>query len=84
MSLPIQPAQREKMQSVAQLLDRYFNGNDRGLDRKVGFVLLVFPYGQTTTGCNYISNGADRRDMVALFKDLAARFEGAPDVVGHA
>ena len=81
---PIQPQYREKMQSMARWLDKYFNGDLKGKDRKVGFVLLVFPFNEVSTGCNYISNGADRKDMVVLMKDLAARFEGSPDVVGHA
>lgn len=33
--------------------------------------------------CNYISNGADRRDIVSLLREQAARFEGSPDITGR-
>lgn len=33
--------------------------------------------------CNYISN-AVRDDVVVLLKEQLARFEGSPDVTGHA
>jgi len=79
-----QADQKEKARQVAVLLDSYFNGEARGFDRKVGFVLLVFPYSQVSTGCNYITNGAERKDMVVLFKELIKRFEGQPEIVGHA
>jgi hypothetical protein len=61
-----------------------FNGDKRGPDRDVGFVLLVFPFGEKEGRCNYISNGADRKDIVTLFKEQIKRFEGQPDVTGHA
>jgi hypothetical protein len=48
-------------------------------------VLLVFPYGQVSDGrVNYISNGANRRDIISLMKEMIARFEGQPEVTGHA
>lgn len=55
---PIQPDMREHMNDVARALDRVFNGEAKGTDRKVGFVLLTFPFGATDGRCNYISNGA--------------------------
>jgi hypothetical protein len=75
---PIEPEYRAQMQELARLLDRHFNGPLRGQDRPTGFVLLVFPFGDDITGrCNFISNGADRRDIVALFKEMIARFEAS-------
>jgi hypothetical protein len=80
---PIEPQYRAQMQELAQRLDRFFNGPLRGKDRPTGFVLLVFPFGGDVSGrCNFVSNGADRRDIVALFKELIARFEGQME--GHA
>jgi hypothetical protein len=61
-----------------------FNGEARGADREVGFVLLIFPFGEKEGRCNYISNGADRRDIITLFKEQIKRFEGQPDMTGHA
>ena len=81
---PIEKEYRELMQAVAKTLDGYFNGGARGEDRKIGFVLLVFPFGEAEGRCNYISNGADRRDIVTLFKEQIARFEGQPEMKGTA
>jgi hypothetical protein len=72
------------MNAVAALLDEMFNGDARGSDRKVGFVLLQFPFGSTDGRCNFISNGADRKDIVTLFREMIARFEGQPELQGRA
>jgi hypothetical protein len=79
---PIEDKYREAMNAVAAALDQTFNGDARGNDRKVGFVLLVFDYGETEGRCNFISNGADRKDIVTLFKEMIARFQGQPEMKG--
>ena len=81
---PIEPKYIEQMNAVARGLDEFFNHELKGNDRKVGFVLLLFPFGDHSGRCNYISNGADRKDVVTLMKEMIARFEGQPDVTGHA
>lgn len=81
---PIEPEYIEQMNHVARGLDEVFNGKKRGKDRKVGFVLLVFPFEGHEGRANYISNGADRRDIVTLMKEQIKRFEGQPDMTGHA
>ena len=81
---PIEAEYVEKMQAVAQALDELFNGPVKGPARQTGFVLLVFPFGGKDGRCNYISNGADRRDIVTMMKEQIARFEGQPDVEGKA
>lgn len=83
---PIVEQHREMMNVLAKDLDWAFNGEARGKDRETGFVLLVFPFGYPGDGgrCNFISNGADRRDIVTLFKEMIARFEGQPEIKGHA
>lgn len=82
---PIQQEYRDRMNAIARGLDEVLNGNAKGADRETGFVLLVFPYGDTSTGrCNFISNGADRRDVVTLMKEMIARFEGQPEISGRA
>ena len=81
---PIEPQYVENMQAIAQVLNETFNGEAKGNDRKTGFVLLVFPFGDTTGRCNFISNGADRRDVVTLMKEMIARFEGQPEMKGRA
>lgn len=80
---PIQPEYIEMMNAIARALDEMFNGDIKGKDRSTGFVLMVFPYGQVDGRCNYISNGADRRDVVTLMKEMIARFEGQPEMTGH-
>lgn len=80
----IEDAYRAKMNHIASALDEMFNGEAKGKDREVGFVLLVFPFGSQDGRCNYISNGADRRDMVCLMKEMIARFQGQPEIAGNA
>lgn len=89
---PIEDKHRDQMNQIAAMLDRIFNGKDaepqalqREGKRKIGFVLLVFPFGKEQEGrCNFISNGADRRDLIVLFREMIARLEGQPEITGHA
>jgi len=85
---PIQPDLIEAMNGVAKGLDEIFNGQTKGEDRKTGFVLMVFPFNELEPGgkgrCNYISNGADRKDIVVLMREMIARFEGQPEITGRA
>lgn len=73
---PIEEQYRQQMQAIAQVLDDFLNDNKRGDKRKTGFVLLVFPFGEKKGRCNYISNGANRKEIAVLLKEQAARFEG--------
>ncbi len=81
---PIQDAYRDRMNELAGFLDEQFNGQRGGPGREVGFVMLIFPFGETEGRCNFISNGADRKDIVVLFKEMIARFEGQPEMKGTA
>lgn len=81
---PIEQKYYEKMQKLARYLDRRFNGDAKGPNRKTGFVLMVFPFEGFDGRCNYISNGADRTDIVVLMKEMIARFEGQPEMKGTA
>ena len=77
---PIEEQYRDKMQALARMLDQFFNGEAKGDERSTGFVLMVFPFGEEVTGrCNYISNGADRKDVVALMTEMIGRFKGQPE-----
>jgi len=80
---PIEEKYRAKMQELARLLDQYFNGEAKGAARDTGFVLLTFAFGDSGR-CNFISNGADRKDIVVLFKEMIKRFEGQPEMEGRA
>lgn len=45
---------------------------------------LDLEFGEKEGRCNFISNGADRKDIVTLFKEMIARFEGQPEMQGRA
>lgn len=81
---PIEPRYYEQMNGLAQALDVVLNGDAKGKDRTVGFILMVFPYGTNEGRCNYISNGADRRDVFVMLKEQIRRFEGLPEMSGTA
>jgi hypothetical protein len=81
---PIEPEYIRLMNTLMGALDEAFNGDKRGDKRDVGLVLLVFPFGEKEGRCNYISNGANREDIVVLFKEQIKRFEGQPHITGHA
>lgn len=83
----VQEQYRQQMITVVQALDHHFNGDKRGKDRPTGFVLMVYPFENFDKGdsrCNYMSNGANRKDIVALMKEMIARFEGQPEIKGTA
>jgi hypothetical protein len=61
---------------LATALDEVFNGPLKGPARKTGFILLVYPFGAKDGRCNFISNGADLNDVVALLKEQLAYFQG--------
>jgi hypothetical protein len=72
---PVEERFRATMTAVVRTLDGIFNGDKRGKDRDVGFILMVFPFSSDSGRCNYMSNGADRVDVVKLMKEQIARFE---------
>ncbi len=75
---PVEEAYREKMTKLVKAIDEYLNVGQHGNDRAAGFVLLVFPFGDTTGRCNFMSNGADRKDLTALLQEMISRFDGQP------
>jgi hypothetical protein len=81
---PVEETVHEQMTACVHALDEVFNGHIGGPNRKVGFVLMVFPFEGFDGRCNFASNGADRRDVVVLMKEMIARFEGQPETKGRA
>lgn len=78
----IEPKFRLEMNVMASFIDGTFNGEARGEDRKVGFVLLVYNFGDSSR-CNYVSN-SNREDVITLMKEFIARNEGRmPEVSGE-
>lgn len=85
---PIEAAYFEKMNVLAGAIDELFNGpgaskEEAPGERKVGFILMVFPFGTEPGRTNYISN-ANREDVIVLLKEQLARFQGQPEVSGRA
>jgi hypothetical protein len=62
------------MNQSMKYLDIMFNGQVGGKGRNFGLVLMVFPYGESSGRCNYISNGAKRHDVEKLLFEQARRF----------
>jgi hypothetical protein len=83
---PIEDTYREQMAQLAKVIDEFFNPALPGLPvgtKKTGFILMVFPFEGHQGRCNYIAN-ANRKDVVVMLKEQIKRFEGQPDVKGHA
>ena len=78
---PIDPKLREMMNALARGVDDILNGKER--PKQNGFILMVFPFEGHEGRCNYISN-AQRADIVIMLKEQIKRFEGQPDMTGHA
>jgi len=84
---PVEPEYIEKMTAICHVLDETFNGDLKHPHKPTGFVLLVFPFegiGRGDGRANFMSNGANRKDLVVLFKEMIARFEGMPTSEGRA
>jgi len=79
---PVEAEYHAKMTAIMQALDEFVNEGAKGGARKTGFVVMMFPFGDTSGRCNYMSNGADRRDVVTLMKEMISRFEGQPELKG--
>jgi hypothetical protein len=77
---PIEPKHRDMMVNIMGALDHAFNGEAKGKNKTVGIVLLTFSYGDDSGRFNYISNGADRREIAKLFREQAAKFDADPEI----
>lgn len=81
---PVEPEVIKQMEAIARTLDEFLNEGKLGEARPWGFVVMIFPFGDQTGRCNFMSNGADRREIVVLMKEMIARFEGQAEVKGTA
>jgi len=81
---PVEEQYRQKMIAIVKTFDEFMNGDKKGPDRDIGFVLMVYNFGEGPGRCNYMSNGVDREDIVLLMKEMIARFEGQPEMKGTA
>jgi hypothetical protein len=86
---PAEARWTDAMNLAMSIADDIFNPSFQksmqfGEKRKVGIVMLVFPFEGHEGRCNFISNGANRDDLVVLFKEMIARFSGQPEIKGNA
>lgn len=79
---PVEEQYHSKMTAMMAALDDFLNGKER--PRKHGLLIMMFPYDDHSGRCNYMSNGANRQDVVTLMKEMIARFEGQPETKGSA
>lgn len=81
---PVERRYREQMVAIIKTLDEFVNGEAKGADRETGIVVLMFKFGDDPGHCNFMSNGVGRGDIVTLFKEMIARFQGQPEIEGRA
>jgi hypothetical protein len=67
----VQPEFVEAMKAIAMGIDAMFNEPD---DKEVGFILMIFPFGDDGARCNYMSN-AYRDDVLKMLKEQIRYFE---------
>ena len=75
---------RQYMITIMKTLDELVNPGQKAPNKETAIVVMMFPYGDGPGRCNYMSNGVSRKDMVTLFKEQIARFEGMPELTGKA
>ena len=81
MNEPISDRYKREMNTLAHVLDEHFNDVEQ--PKHTCFVLLVTEFNNMAGRVNYISNG-QRKDIVVMLKEVLARFEGQPEMKGHA
>jgi hypothetical protein len=82
---PVEQRYYAQMTAIMRTMDEFINGGLKGDDRHTGIVVLMFPFGEADSGrTNFMSNGANRQDVVTLMKEMIARFEGQPETKGTA
>lgn len=82
---PVEEQYHAQMTAIMQALDEYLNGpKGPGYVKRNGIVIMMFPFENFDGRCNYMSNGADRQDIVTLMKEMIRRFEGQPEMSGRA
>jgi hypothetical protein len=77
---PVEWRWHDFMNRLAPALDKGLNADG---NKKFGFFLAIFPFGDEEGRFNYISN-ADRKDIIVLMKEMIVKFEGQPDQSGTA
>lgn len=77
--LPVQERYKKLMTEVMKGLDEIFNGTAKADARHTGIVMFVFPYNDQNGRVNYMSNGANRADVIRMFEEQIRRFKADSD-----
>lgn len=72
---PVQPEYIAQMTAIMQTLNHFINGDAPPKQRKTGIIVLMFPFNDSGGRCNYMSNGANRHDVLKLLREQVKRFE---------
>lgn len=68
---PIDPKYRSVLNSIAQVIDKGFNGDIK--PKKIGFALILFEFDKVESGkMNWISN-ANRNDMIDALMEMVVQ-----------
>ena len=82
---PVEAQYHDQMTAIMQTLDEFLNGpKGPNYVKRNGIVIMMFPFDNFDGRCNYMSNGADRKDIVTLMREMIVRFEGQPEASGRA
>ena len=74
---PVQQEYQQMLRAVMKTIDEFCN--PPGQPKKHGIVIMMFPFGEGEGHrTNYMSN-CKREDIITLFKEQLAYFEGMPD-----
>lgn len=68
------------LEDIAKGLDVTLNGKDAVLEnkgeRKTGFVLFLYPFGDDSSRTNYVSNNAGREEVTKMLEEQLRFFRG--------
>jgi hypothetical protein len=74
MTEPATEKTREHINALAAGIDSILNGDSKGRERKVAFVLLLTNFDDPDCLTNYVSN-AERGSIIRMMKGVIERFE---------
>ena len=75
----------QAIRGITQALEIMLNGNKKDpKERKTGYILLLYPLDPMSTSLNIVTNQAEMPDVIAIFKEQIAIYEGQARTHGNA